>query len=102
MDPSVLGAVPGQGESKELTRMAVYGGVIDVLLALFPFFIIRNLLLDLREKIALTFAMSIGAVTGTIVIFRAFYQLKQLDNDFGTSLFPLYLTHNPLICIASF
>ncbi len=60
----------------------MYGGVIDVLLALFPFFIIRSLMLDVREKIALTLAMSMGAITGTIVIFRAFYQLKQLDNNF--------------------
>ncbi len=67
----------------------MYGGVIDVLLALFPFFIIRGLLLDLREKIALTLAMSIGAITGTIVIFRAFYQLRQLDNDFRLSPHPL-------------
>ncbi len=39
-------------------------------------------MLDVREKIALTLAMSMGAITGTIVIFRAFYQLKQLDNNF--------------------
>lgn len=54
------------------------------MLALLPFFIIRDLRLDLREKIGLTLAMSMGAITGTIVIFRAFYQLRQLDNDFRT------------------
>ncbi|KAK3900615.1 hypothetical protein C8A05DRAFT_35750 [Staphylotrichum tortipilum] len=64
-----------------------YGGVIDVLLSLFPFFIIRNLLLDTREKIALTAAMSMGAITGAVVIFRAFYQLKQLNNDFQFMIF---------------
>ncbi len=69
---------------EELTCIAVYGGVIDVLLALFPFFIIRNLLLDIKEKVALTLAMSMGAIVGTIVIFRAFYQLKQADNNFRT------------------
>ena len=63
----------------------MYGGVIDVLLALFPWFIIRNLLLDTREKIGLTLAMSLGAITGTIVIFRAFFQLKKTDNNYRTS-----------------
>jgi hypothetical protein len=63
----------------------VYGGIIDVLLALFPWFIIRNLLLDRREKIGLTLAMSLGAITGTIVIFRAFFQLKKTDNNYRTS-----------------
>jgi hypothetical protein len=60
----------------------VYGGVIDVLLALFPWFIIRNLLLETREKLGLTLAMSLGAITGTIVIFRAFFQLKRTDNNY--------------------
>jgi len=63
----------------------VYGGVIDVLLALFPWFIIQNLLLDRREKIGLTLAMSLGAITGTIVIFRAFFQLKKTDNNYCMS-----------------
>ena len=63
----------------------MYGGVIDVLLALFPWFIIRNLLLDRREKIGLTLAMSLGAITGTIVIFRAFFQLKKTDNNYSMS-----------------
>jgi len=65
----------------------VYGGVIDVLLALFPWFIIRGLLLDTREKIGLTVAMSLGAITGTIVIFRAFFQLKKTDNNFNFMIF---------------
>ena len=55
------------------------------MLALFPWFIIRGLLLDTREKIGLTVAMSLGAITGTIVIFRAFFQLKKTDNNFSTS-----------------
>lgn len=70
----------GQG----LTLLLVYGGVIDVLLALFPWFIIRKLLLETREKWGLTLAMSLGAITGTIVIFRAFYQLKEIDNNYRT------------------
>jgi hypothetical protein len=65
----------------------VYGGVIDVLLALFPWFIIRKLLLETREKWGLTLAMSLGAITGTIVIFRAFYQLKEIDNNYRTRPF---------------
>ena len=63
----------------------MYGGVIDVLLALCPWFIIRNLLLDRREKVGLTLAMSLGAITGTIVIFRAFYQLQKTDNNYCKS-----------------
>lgn len=66
----------------------MYGGVIDVLLALFPWFVIRNLLLETREKIGLTVAMSLGALTGTIVILRAFFQLVPDDNDYRTSRFP--------------
>ncbi|KAK4031824.1 hypothetical protein C8A01DRAFT_51224 [Parachaetomium inaequale] len=65
----------------------VYGGVIDVLLALFPWFIIRNLQLVTREKIGLTLAMSLGAITGTIVIFRAFFQLKKTDNNYHFMVF---------------
>jgi len=65
----------------------VYGGVIDVLLALFPWFIIRKLLLETREKIGLTLAMSLGAITGTIVIFRAFYQLRSIDNNYHFMVF---------------
>lgn len=53
-----------------------------MLLALFPWFIVRNLLLNIREKIGLTFAMSLGAITGSIVIFRAFFQLKKTDNNY--------------------
>lgn len=63
----------------------MYGGVIDVLLALFPWFIIRKLLLDTKEKIGLTLAMSMGAITGTVVIFRAFFQLKRTDNNYRMS-----------------
>ncbi|KAK4150901.1 hypothetical protein C8A00DRAFT_45794 [Chaetomidium leptoderma] len=65
----------------------VYGGIIDVLLALFPWFIIRKLLLETREKIGLTLAMSLGAITGTIVIFRAFFQLKRTDNNYHFMVF---------------
>ncbi len=65
------------------------------MLALFPWFIIRNLQLDTREKIGLTLAMSIGAITGTIVIFRAFFQLKDMDNNFRTpsTTHPYYAPH---------
>ncbi|KAK4098445.1 hypothetical protein N658DRAFT_488495 [Parathielavia hyrcaniae] len=65
----------------------VYGGVIDVMLALFPWFIIRKLLLDTREKLGLTFAMSLGAITGTVVIFRTFFTLRDVDNDYHTLVF---------------
>ncbi|KAK4245435.1 hypothetical protein C7999DRAFT_34198 [Corynascus novoguineensis] len=65
----------------------VYGGVIDVLLALFPWFIIRKLLLETREKVGLTLAMSLGAITGTIVIFRAFLQFRAIDNNYHFMVF---------------
>ena len=83
---TTIGTVTSAGFSflvnPKLTRCPVYGGVIDVLLALFPWFIIRNLLLETREKLGLTLAMSLGAITGTIVIFRAFFQLKRTDNNY--------------------
>ncbi|KAL2148983.1 hypothetical protein VTH82DRAFT_1669 [Thermothelomyces myriococcoides] len=65
----------------------VYGGVIDVLLALFPWFIIRKLLLETREKIGLSLAMSLGAITGIIVIFRAFFQFRAIDNNYHFMVF---------------
>lgn len=65
----------------------MYGGVIDVLLALFPWFIIRKLLLETREKIGLSLAMSLGAITGIIVIFRAFFQFRAIDNNYRGSPF---------------
>lgn len=64
---------------------AVYGGIIDILLALFPWLVLRNLLLDTREKIGLTVAMSLGALTGVVVIMRVIFQFVQGDNDFGMS-----------------
>ncbi|GAB1319351.1 Rhodopsin domain-containing protein [Madurella fahalii] len=65
----------------------VYGGVIDVLLALFPWFVIRKLLLETREKIGLTVAMSLGALTGTVVILRTAFQFKTNDNDYHFMMF---------------
>jgi hypothetical protein len=73
------------GDIADLTLCLVYGGVIDVLLALFPWFIIQKLLLETREKVGLSVAMSLGAVNGAIVIFRAFFQLKKTDNNYRTS-----------------
>jgi len=64
---------------------AVYGGIIDILLALFPWLVLRNLLLDTREKIGLTVAMSLGALTGVVVIMRVIFQFVPGDNDFGMS-----------------
>ncbi|KFX87403.1 hypothetical protein V490_08264 [Pseudogymnoascus sp. VKM F-3557] len=56
----------------------VYGGVIDIFLALCPWFVIRKLLLQTREKIGLAIAMGLGILTGVIVILRAFFQLHGL------------------------
>lgn len=66
-----------------LIPAAVYGGVVDVLLALFPWLVVRELQLQKREKVGLGVAMSLGAVTGVITILRAFFQFVQGDNDFG-------------------
>lgn len=85
---ATIGMVTQAGYFEEiggLTLCLVYGGVIDFLLALMPWFVIRNLLLGTREKLGLTLAMSLGAMTGIIVIFRAFYQLRKIDNDYRRS-----------------
>ena len=63
----------------------VYGGLIDVLLALFPWFIIHKLLLEAREKLGLSFAMSLGFISGMIVILRTFFQFKRIDNNYRKS-----------------
>ncbi|KAK0741442.1 hypothetical protein B0T18DRAFT_432547 [Schizothecium vesticola] len=65
----------------------VYGGIIDILLALFPWLVLRNLLLDTREKIGLTVAMSLGALTGVVVIMRVIFQFVPGDNDFDFMVF---------------
>ncbi|SPN96520.1 uncharacterized protein DNG_00046 [Cephalotrichum gorgonifer] len=65
------------------------GGVIDVLLALLPWFVLRNLLLEKREKIGLTIAMSLGAITGVIVILRTFFQFVQGDYNYNYIVFML-------------
>ncbi|KFX97120.1 hypothetical protein O988_05019 [Pseudogymnoascus sp. VKM F-3808] len=65
----------------------VYGGVIDISLALCPWFVIRKLLLQKREKIGLAIAMGLGILTGTIVILRAFFQFIQIDNTYHFMVF---------------
>ncbi|KAL5344684.1 hypothetical protein ACLOAV_010376 [Pseudogymnoascus australis] len=65
----------------------VYGGVIDILLALCPWFVIRRLLLQTREKIGLTIAMSLGTLTGTIGILRAFFQFIKIENTYHFMVF---------------
>ncbi|KAK2784785.1 hypothetical protein FQN52_008870 [Onygenales sp. PD_12] len=65
----------------------VYGGVIDILLALCPWFVIRKVLLQTREKIGLTIAMSLGALTGVIVILRAFFQFIPMGNRYHFMIF---------------
>lgn len=60
----------------------MYGGVIDVLLALFPLLVIPKLQLKTREKVGLTAAMSLGAVTGVFVVLRVFFQVVQGDFNF--------------------
>ncbi|KAK4031415.1 hypothetical protein C8A01DRAFT_51494 [Parachaetomium inaequale] len=59
-----------------------YGGVIDILLALLPMFIVRNLKLETKEKIGLTVAMGLGALTGATTVLRTFLQLVQGDYNY--------------------
>lgn len=60
------------------------GGIIDVVLALLPWVVLRKLQLVKREKIGLSVAMSLGAITGVIVIMRNFFQFVQGDYTYGT------------------
>jgi len=46
----------------------------------------------MREKIGLSVAMSLGALTGVIVILRTFYGLVQGDYNFGMLSLPLSLS----------
>ncbi|KAK4096256.1 hypothetical protein N658DRAFT_519313 [Parathielavia hyrcaniae] len=43
--------------------------------------------IDTREKLGLTLAMSLGAITGAVVIFRAFFTLRDVDNNYHTLVF---------------
>ncbi|KAI1840207.1 hypothetical protein JX266_013574 [Neoarthrinium moseri] len=61
----------------------VYGGVMDVLLSTFPWFIVRKLQLKRQEKLGVAVAMGLGMLTGMIVILRCFLQYKQLVGRFG-------------------
>ncbi|KAK4446318.1 hypothetical protein QBC34DRAFT_331839, partial [Podospora aff. communis PSN243] len=64
-----------------------YMGVCDILLALFPFFVVRKLQLQTREKVGLTIAMSLGAITGVFVVIRVFLQVVQGDFNFDFMIF---------------
>ena len=56
------------------------------MLALCPWFIVRELLLDVREEVGLGIAMSLGAFTGIVVILRAFILwLLRKDDPYRTS-----------------
>ncbi|KAK4165502.1 hypothetical protein QBC43DRAFT_30369 [Cladorrhinum sp. PSN259] len=65
------------------------GGVIDVLLAFLPWLVLRKLQLVRREKIGLSVAMSLGALTGIIVIMRTFFQFVQGDYNYNYMVFML-------------
>ncbi|KAK1832954.1 hypothetical protein QBC39DRAFT_279930 [Podospora conica] len=67
----------------------VVGGIIDVVLALLPWLVLRKLQLVKREKIGLTVAMSLGSITGVIVILRTFFQFVQGDYDYNYMVFML-------------
>jgi hypothetical protein len=74
------------------------GGIIDVMLALLPWFVLRNLQLGRREKIGLGAAMSLGAITGVIVIMRTFYQFVQGDYNYGMFLPRFAVTVYVCVC----
>ncbi|KAI1078020.1 hypothetical protein F5B20DRAFT_250731 [Whalleya microplaca] len=65
----------------------VYGGVVDVLLALFPWLIIRKLKLRTREKIGAVLAMSLGSLTGVVSMLRAIIQFSQSTNRYYQASF---------------
>ncbi|KAK1751257.1 hypothetical protein QBC47DRAFT_454639 [Echria macrotheca] len=65
------------------------GGIIDVTLALLPWFLLRKLQLAKREKVGLSIAMGLGAVTGVIVIMRTFFQFVQGDYNYNYMVFML-------------
>ncbi|KAF3018957.1 hypothetical protein E8E14_011972 [Neopestalotiopsis sp. 37M] len=56
----------------------VYGGIMDVVLSLYPWMIVRNLQLQNRERLGVAIAMGLGAITGVIVILRSILQFKKL------------------------
>ena len=59
---------------------------MDIVLALCPWFVVRELLLDVREKVGLGIAMSLGALTGIVVILRAFILwILRKDDPYRTS-----------------
>ena len=65
---------------------------MDILLSLCPWFIVRELLLSTREKVGLVVAMSLGALTGIVVILRAFILwLLRNEDQYRTSKSNLYL-----------
>lgn len=87
----------------------VYGGVMDVVLSLYPWTVVRNLQLQKRERLGVAITMGLGALfvpstdrlweenfannrlsTGIIVILRSVLQFKKLVGRFGKQ-------HNPLV-----
>ncbi|KAI0007678.1 hypothetical protein F4779DRAFT_619367 [Xylariaceae sp. FL0662B] len=65
----------------------VYGGVVDVLLALFPWLIIRKLRLGKREKMGAVLAMSLGSLTGIVSILRAVIQFSPSSSRYYQASF---------------
>ncbi|KAK9791753.1 putative Integral membrane protein [Seiridium cardinale] len=79
----------------------VYGGIMDVLLSMFPWFIVRKLQLEKQERLGVAVAMGLGALTGIIVILRAALQYKRLVGRFGrhTYSMAIFNTLEPSITV---
>jgi hypothetical protein len=65
----------------------VYGGAMDVLLALCPWLLIRKLSLRTEEKVGITICMSLGSMTGVVVILRAILNLRAMQDRYEGMVF---------------
>ncbi|KAK9417008.1 putative Integral membrane protein [Seiridium unicorne] len=82
------------------TTPIVYGGIMDLLLSLFPWFIVRKLQLEKQERLGVAVAMGLGALTGIIVILRSALQYKRLVGRFDSLVFlQIFNTLEPSITV---
>jgi hypothetical protein len=56
---------------------------MDVLLALCPWLLFRKLRLRTTDKIGISICMSLGSITGVVVILRAVLQFRAMKDRYG-------------------